>query len=146
MRISYDEGRTWSDGKVINPGPSAYSSLTICKDGSIGVLYEPGYKAVRFARFTLEDLTDGKDKLSRPYILKLLPRAPAGYGVGMRWCNSYARVEMSGADVCRTVSCFVAGYNANWAVEVAATNVGLDPRFTCGFPGQNQRPRWSERK
>lgn len=67
IRISYDEGKTWTDGKVIDAGPSAYSSLTICKDGSIAVLYEPGYKAIRFARFTLEDLTDGKDKLSQPY-------------------------------------------------------------------------------
>ena len=67
VRISYDEGKTWSKGKVIDAGPSAYSSLTICEDGSIAVLYEPGYKEVRFARFTLEDLTDGKDKLSKPY-------------------------------------------------------------------------------
>ena len=67
VRVSYDEGRTWTGGKVIDPGPSAYSSLTVCRDGSIGVLYEPGYGAVRFARFTLSDLTDGKDRLSRPY-------------------------------------------------------------------------------
>jgi Neuraminidase (sialidase) len=66
VRISYDEGKTWSAGKVIDPGSSAYSSLAICQDGSIGVLYEPGYKEVRFARFTLEALTDGKDKLSKP--------------------------------------------------------------------------------
>ncbi len=70
VRISYDEGRTWSDGKVIDAGPSAYSSLTICRDGSIGVLYEPGYRAVRFARLTIEDLTDGKDSLSKPYGLR----------------------------------------------------------------------------
>ena len=67
IRISYDEGKTWSAGKVIDPGASAYSSLTICHDGSIGVLYEPGYKEVRFVRFTLEELTDGKDKLSIPF-------------------------------------------------------------------------------
>lgn len=65
VRISYDEGKTWSAGKVIDPGPAAYSSLTICKDGTIGVLYEPGYKAIRFARFTLEALTDEKDTLSK---------------------------------------------------------------------------------
>lgn len=70
VRISYDEGKTWSDGKVIDAGASAYSDLTICQDGTIGVLYEPGYKEVRFARFTLEDLTDGKDSLSRPYRLQ----------------------------------------------------------------------------
>ncbi len=67
LRISYDEGETWSDGKVIDAGPSAYSSMTICEDGSIAILYEPGYKALRFARLTLDYLTDGKDRLSKPY-------------------------------------------------------------------------------
>ncbi len=66
VRISYDEGMTWSDGKVIDPGDSAYSDLTVCKDGSIGILYEPGYGEVRFASVTLEDLTDGKDRLPEP--------------------------------------------------------------------------------
>lgn len=70
VKISYDEGQTWSKGKVIDAGPSAYSSLSICEDGSIAVLYEPGYKAIRFARFTLEDLTDGEDKLNKPYVVK----------------------------------------------------------------------------
>ncbi|MGI9474281.1 MAG: sulfatase-like hydrolase/transferase [Rubripirellula sp.] len=67
VRISYDDGRTWSKSKVIDPGPSAYSELTVLTDGSIGVLYEPGYKEVRFVRFTLEDLTDGDDRLNRSY-------------------------------------------------------------------------------
>ncbi len=73
VRISYNEGKTWSEGKVIDSGPAAYSSLTICKDGTIGVLYEPGYKKVRFASFTLEDLTDGRDKLCKPYCLPGVP-------------------------------------------------------------------------
>jgi len=67
VRISYDEGETWSEGKVIDPGGSAYSDLTICEDGTIGILYEPGYSEVRFTSITLEYLTDGKDKLSKPY-------------------------------------------------------------------------------
>lgn len=67
VRISYDGGWAWSDGKVIDPGPSAYSEITVLKDGSFGVLYEPGYKEVRFVRFTLEELTDGEDQLIKPY-------------------------------------------------------------------------------
>lgn len=67
IRISYDEGQTWSEGKVLDPGPSAYSDMTICPDGSIGILYEPGYGEVRFTSITLEDLTDGKDRLGKPY-------------------------------------------------------------------------------
>jgi sialidase-1 len=66
VRISYDEGKTWSDGKVITSGTAMYSDLTICPDGTIGILYEPG-NGVRFTSITLEDLTDGKDKLSKPY-------------------------------------------------------------------------------
>ena len=67
MRISYDGGWTWGDGKVIDPGPSAYSEIAVLADGSFGVLYEPGYDEVRFVRFTLEDLTDGDDQLIKPY-------------------------------------------------------------------------------
>jgi BNR repeat-like domain len=68
MRISYDQGATWSAGTVIDAGPAAYSEITILLDGSIGVLYEPGYKEVRFVRFTLESLTAGQDRLERPYV------------------------------------------------------------------------------
>ena len=53
VRVSEDDGKSWSAGKVIDPGPSAYSEITILKDGSLGVLYEPGYKSIRFVRFTL---------------------------------------------------------------------------------------------
>lgn len=71
VRISYDEGKTWSEGKTINPGSSAYSSLTILNDGSIGVFYEANnHRENRFARFTLDWLTDGADKLLIPYKIK----------------------------------------------------------------------------
>lgn len=63
VRISYDHGLTWSDGKVIDKGPSAYSEMTVMKDGTIGVLYEPGYSKIRFVRFSLNALTSGMDDL-----------------------------------------------------------------------------------
>ena len=56
IKMSQDDGNTWSDGTVIDPGQSAYSSMTVCPDGSIGILYEPGYKAVRFVNITLDDV------------------------------------------------------------------------------------------
>ena len=69
VRISYDEGNTWPVSKVVHAGPSAYSSMTILKDGTIGLLYESGqerpYEAITFARFNLEWLTDGEDSLKR---------------------------------------------------------------------------------
>lgn len=64
-RISYDSGKTWSSGKVIDKGPSSYSEITVLADGSFGVLYEPGHGEVRYVRFTLEALTGGSDKLEK---------------------------------------------------------------------------------
>ncbi len=67
VRLSYDEGKTWPVSKVIHAGPAAYSCLTVLADGTIGLLYERGeksaYEKITFARFDLEWLTDGKDKL-----------------------------------------------------------------------------------
>ncbi len=63
VRISYDEGETWSAGKVIYPGGSAYSSLTKLANGDIAVFFEKdGYKNHEVVVFSLEWLTDGKDK------------------------------------------------------------------------------------
>ena len=63
VRISYDECRSWTDGKVLYSGPSAYSDLCIISDMSIGCLYECGkanpYETIKFAQFDLEWLTDG---------------------------------------------------------------------------------------
>ena len=68
-RISYDGGESWSEGRVIDPGASAYSEITVLRDGNFGVLYEPGHSEIRFVRFTLEALTGGTDKLQETYRL-----------------------------------------------------------------------------
>ena len=44
LRASFDDGKTWPFLKSLYPGPSAYSSLAILKDGSIGCFYEAGDK------------------------------------------------------------------------------------------------------
>ena len=67
VRVSYDEGKTWSKGKTIYAGPSAYSSLTVLKNGDIGVFFEKDeYTKNVFARFSLKWLTDKKDKYKKP--------------------------------------------------------------------------------
>ena len=67
VRISYDEGITWSEGKTIYPGEAAYSSMTILKNGDIGLFFEKeNYTENVFASFSLEWLTDGKDKYVNP--------------------------------------------------------------------------------
>ena len=40
LRISTDEGNTWSVGKTIDGGPSAYVSMCKLSNGNLGLLYE----------------------------------------------------------------------------------------------------------
>ena len=66
VRLSYDEGATWSISKVIDPESAAYSCLTRLADGRVGLLYEKdNYRALTFVAFTLDWLTDGRDRLPR---------------------------------------------------------------------------------
>lgn len=65
--LSYDEGSSWPIHKSICPKGSAYSSLTILPDSTIGCFYEEdgiegGYQ-MRFVRFSLEWLSNGKDQI-----------------------------------------------------------------------------------
>lgn len=57
LRTSTDGGNTWSNGRLLDPRPCAYSCLTVLQDGSIGVLYECGdesnIETLSFARFPL---------------------------------------------------------------------------------------------
>lgn len=63
VRISYDEGKSWSNGKTIYSGGSAYSSLSVLANGEIGLFFEKdNYSDNVFVSFTLDWLTDGKDK------------------------------------------------------------------------------------
>lgn len=67
VRISYDEGKTWTEGKTIYTGGSAYSSLTILENGDIGLFFEKDdYKENPFVSFSLKWLTDGEDKYKKP--------------------------------------------------------------------------------
>jgi sialidase-1 len=56
-RISYDEGQTFPNERLIAAEPAAYSDLAILKDKSAGVLWERGdYKFIAFTRLTREFL------------------------------------------------------------------------------------------
>lgn len=69
--ISYDECQTWKPLKMLQRGNTSYSNLVVLPDKSIGCIYEftdlsegrKIWQQVRFIRFTLEWLTDGKDKV-----------------------------------------------------------------------------------
>ena len=63
VRISYDEGKSWTNGKTIYNEGSAYSSMSILANGDIGLFFEKdNYQENVFVRLTLEWLTDGNDK------------------------------------------------------------------------------------
>ena len=60
VRVSYDEGETFSVERQLSDGMAAYSDLTILKDKSVGVLWErgveQGYQFITFTRFNLDFL------------------------------------------------------------------------------------------
>ena len=65
--VSYDEGETWPVSKTIVPYSSAYSSLCVLPDGTIGLYVEEnpsgemGNYSTAFYNFSIEWLTDGND-------------------------------------------------------------------------------------
>ena len=70
IRLSYDEGETWTAGRTIWPHPASYSDIVVLDDMTIGFVYERADKGsthywdeIHFAHFNLEWLTDGRDSL-----------------------------------------------------------------------------------
>ena len=65
--VSYDEGQTWPVSKCVVPYSSAYSSLCVLPDGTIGLYVEESpdntLYTTAFYNFNLEWLTDGNDTL-----------------------------------------------------------------------------------
>ncbi|HET9066124.1 MAG TPA: sialidase family protein [Gemmatimonadales bacterium] len=57
VRLSCDDGTTWSGGHVIEPGAAGYSTLAMLPDSRIGVLYERGdYEWITFTTLALADV------------------------------------------------------------------------------------------
>jgi sialidase-1 len=61
VRMSEDGGRTWSASRLVNEGPSGYSSLAMIDGRRVGLLYERGeksaYERITLAHFDLKWLT-----------------------------------------------------------------------------------------
>jgi sialidase-1 len=68
IRMSYDEGKTWSVSKMIYAGAAGYSDLAVLSDGSILVLFETGKydlrESITLARVDIAWLTGGQDRLN----------------------------------------------------------------------------------
>lgn len=55
VRVSQDDGRTWSAGREIYAGSAAYSDLVVQSDGGLGLLYErDNYSNITYARFSYD--------------------------------------------------------------------------------------------
>jgi sialidase-1 len=68
--MSYDEGETWPVSRVVDPGITGYSDVTVTPDGMIHCIYEGGSltdshflnNQVSVVSFSLEWLTNGRDR------------------------------------------------------------------------------------
>jgi sialidase-1 len=60
LRVSLNEGKTWSAGQVISSGPSAYSDIAVNKNKQITCLYEAGvlkpYEGIAFTTINFNQL------------------------------------------------------------------------------------------
>lgn len=72
VRLSYDEGETWTAGRTIWPHPASYSDIAVLDDMSVAYVYERGDKGtthywdeIHFVRFNLEWLTDGRESIAK---------------------------------------------------------------------------------
>ena len=68
VKLSYDEGQTWAEAKAVETGASGYSDLAVGGDGTIYCFFERGTgpaRALSLAKFNLEWLTDGRDRIER---------------------------------------------------------------------------------
>ena len=58
LRISYDEGKTWSLSQVLHDGPAAYSDLSVLRTGELACFYEAGknspYEGIVFKIVTIK--------------------------------------------------------------------------------------------
>lgn len=60
IKMSDDDGASWSKQELIHPGPSAYSDLVMISEDEIGILYEGGegrpYENIVFENVAVSDL------------------------------------------------------------------------------------------
>ena len=60
VKVSFNQGKSWSNSKLIYAGPSAYSCLTKLPNGNIGLLFESGTTSqnqnIKFISFPPEEI------------------------------------------------------------------------------------------
>jgi len=101
IRISYDEGLTWENSKILYPDGAAYSSMVVLPNGDLANFYEKDWRAhpplgiifpdkLNYERFSLEDLTNGADSLRTctPPVPMIMRTTVTGNSVTLNW-NSF---------------------------------------------------------
>ena len=62
--VSYDEGETWGDGRLLEPGSFAYCVAQVIDCDTIGTIYETSnYGRIRLGLFSLQWQSQGEDTL-----------------------------------------------------------------------------------
>lgn len=84
--VSYDETRSWSEGKVICHGSSMYSSLAVLSDGTVGIYFEKGTdgRELWYENVSLGWLTESEPPVPVPEGVRLWEGGPlwAEFNVG----------------------------------------------------------------
>lgn len=66
LRLSYDEGQTWTASNLVYSGSSAYSAVAPLANGDVGLLFEAAnYKRIDFVRRSVAEISGGTDKPPR---------------------------------------------------------------------------------
>jgi hypothetical protein len=98
--LSYDEGETWPVRRTIYQDASAYSSLCILHDGTIGMYYEAGeYETYQmyFVRFSLDWLSQYTDtyrgKLNQSTAVNGQELSSSGWSLYPNPASDYAHIS-----------------------------------------------------
>ena len=123
--VSYDEGETWPVSKCIVPYSSAYSSLCILPDGTIGLYVEEsypgnsGYSTV-FYNFSLDWLTDGNDSFDPTSLVEQLhsPNTLGIYPIPASMVVTIPSEELQTINVYNTLGQLIQTISVNGVSEV----------------------------
>jgi sialidase-1 len=103
VRASFDDGRTWPAHRLIEPGPSAYSCLSVLPGGEVGLLYETGtkspYEEIQLARFSMDWVTSGDGGASdvSPAPTAVVSKAFISFRIGVpQWLSDSRFHELLG--------------------------------------------------
>jgi len=66
VRVSYDEGKSWSHSREVFEGSYAYSCLTKLHDGNIGLLFESNREII-FTSFSIDWIKEGRKNRADEY-------------------------------------------------------------------------------